>query len=152
MQPLPHHYSVTALANTGVDDVTLETECVESMRSNTPLEFGGPGDRWSPETLMVAAVVDCFVLTFRGIALASKLPWTSLNCDVVGTLDRVDGVTQFTHFDIDARLQLPDGTSEALAHRLLIKAEGRCLIARSLKAETTLRVSIESVTPMAMLS
>jgi organic hydroperoxide reductase OsmC/OhrA len=151
MQPLPHHYSVTALASTA-PDVILEAECVESMRSNTPLEFDGPGDRWSPETLLVAAVADCFVLTFRGIARASRLPWTSLTCDVVGALDRVDGVTQFTQFDVDARLLLPDGTSEALAHRLLVKAEDRCLIARSLKAATTLRVSIESASPMVVAS
>jgi organic hydroperoxide reductase OsmC/OhrA len=54
------------------------------------------GGQWSPETLLVAAAVDCFVLTFRAIAAASKLPWERLSCNGEGTLDRVDGVTRFT--------------------------------------------------------
>jgi hypothetical protein len=44
---------------------------------------------------MVAAVADCFVLTFRGIAGVSRLPWASVECSVTGTVDRVERVTQF---------------------------------------------------------
>ncbi len=146
MQPFPHHYAVTALSGTDAE-VILEAEGVASLRSTTPPEFGGTGGRWSPETLLVAAVADCFVLTFRGIANASQLSWTSLTCDVVGTLERVSGVTRFTRFDVTARLQVPEGVSQALAHRLLIKAEGTCLVTRSLNADTHVDVSIETVTP-----
>jgi hypothetical protein len=32
------------------------------------------------------------------------------NCDVTGTLDRVDRVMRFTHVDIQARLAVPAGT------------------------------------------
>jgi organic hydroperoxide reductase OsmC/OhrA len=37
-----------------------------------------PGNAWSPETSLVAAVADCFILTFRGVAQAAKFPWESL--------------------------------------------------------------------------
>jgi organic hydroperoxide reductase OsmC/OhrA len=141
MQSFPHHYSVTA-SGTGEGDVELAAARVSRLRSASPAEFDGPGDRWSPETLMVGAVGDCFILTFRAIAGASRLPWASLHCDVIGTLDRVDKVTQFTGFEIRARLALPSGVDHALAHRLLEKAERACLVSRSLKAETRLVADI----------
>src|SRR6266705_836523 len=89
---------------TSAGDILLDAPRVPGLRSASPAEFGGPGDRWSPETLLVGAVADCFVLTFRAVARASKLSWTSLQCDVTGHLDRIDRVTQFTSVDIHAHL------------------------------------------------
>jgi uncharacterized OsmC-like protein len=146
MQPFPHRYVVAAVAGTDVD-VMLESAGLSPLRSALPLEFGGAGDSWSPETLLVAAVADCFALTFRGVAKASQLPWISLTCEVVGTLDRVERVTRFTQFDVHARLQIPESTSEPQALRVLTKAEESCLVTRSMTAATHLRVSIEAVTP-----
>ena len=144
MQNLPHRYAVTA-AGMVEGDIDLATERVPHLWSSSPAEFDGPGDRWSPETLLVAAVGDCFVLTFRAVARASKLPWTSLECRVTGTLDRADRVTQFTQFEIQAHLALPAGIDPALARRLLDKAEGACLVSRSLKATTHLVAEIDVV-------
>lgn len=133
MQELPHAYRVVAAG--AVDgDVELTSERLPRLRSASPAEFGGPGDRWSPETLLVGAVADCFILTFRAVARASKLPWTSLRCEVTGTLDRVDRVTQFTRLDIHAHLAVPAGTDADHARRGLDKAERGCLISNSLKA------------------
>lgn len=44
----------------------------------------------------MAAVADCFVLTFRAIAQGSKLQWSNACCDATGTLDRVELKPQFT--------------------------------------------------------
>jgi organic hydroperoxide reductase OsmC/OhrA len=139
MQELPHHYRVRAQATAGSDvgDVELIAERLPVLRSASPAEFGGPGDRWSPETLLVGAVADCFTLTFRAIARASKLPWSSLQCEATGTLDKIDRV-QFTRFDIRARLVVPAGTNSDLASRALEKAERSCLISNSLNAEVHL--------------
>jgi organic hydroperoxide reductase OsmC/OhrA len=142
MRSLPHRYAVTA-AGVADGDIDLATERVPHLQSASPAEFDGPGDRWSPETLLVGAVGDCFILTFRAVARASKLPWTSIRCDVTGTLDRIDRVTQFTEFDIRARLAVPAGVDLGLARRLLDKAEGVCLVARSLKAATHLTAEVE---------
>ena len=141
MQQFPHHYSVVASA-TAQGDVTLESERLSPLRSAPPAEFGGPGDKWSPETLLVAAVADCFVLTFRAIAGVSRFPWISLTCDIAGTVDRVDRVTQFTQFEIRARLCVPPGTKEDQALRLLTKAEDTCLVTNSLKVKPRLEVIV----------
>ncbi len=72
MREFPHHYA--AVATGGPDgDVQLDSGRLAALRSAAPAEFDGPGDRWSPETLVTAALADCFVLTFRGIARFSKL-------------------------------------------------------------------------------
>ena len=55
MQAFPHHYKVEASGGPE-GDVMLSEENVESIASAPPTEFGGPGDRWSPESLLVAAV------------------------------------------------------------------------------------------------
>ena len=142
MHPFPHHYSVTAKAN-AAGDVSLEGERLPAILSAPPPEFGGPGDRWSPETLLVAAVIDCFVLTFRAIAELSRFPWLSLECHVTGIVDRVERVTQFTTLDLHARLRISSGAKEDQAHRLLAKAEETCLVTNSLKVRPHLNAVVE---------
>ena len=142
MQALPHRYRVKGTGRiTG--DVELTAERLTMLRSASPAEFGGPGDRWSPETFLVGAVADCFILTFRAVANASRLSWISLECDVTGTLDRIDRVTQFTHFDMAARLVVPAGVDHEAARHALEKAERNCLISSSLKAAVALDTRVE---------
>jgi peroxiredoxin-like protein len=141
MQDLPHHYFVTA-AGTSEGDVALDAPRVRRLRSASPAEFGGPGDRWSPETFLVGAVADCFVLTFRAVARASRLPWSSLRCEAIGTLDRVDRAMQFTQVELHASLSVPAGVDPSQARRALDKAEQNCLISNSLKATIHLEADV----------
>lgn len=144
MQEFPHHYVVAASARTD-SNVQLASPGVDNIESAGPAEFGGPGDQWSPETLLVASVADCFILSFKAIARASKLEWTALTCDVVGDLNRVDRVTQFTAFSIRATLEVPESTNESKALRLLEKAEKSCLITNSLIADSHLEAEVRIV-------
>ncbi len=141
MQNFPHRYKIVATA--GPDgDVSLAGDGLDPISSAPPVEFGGPGNRWSPETLLVASVGDCFVLSFRAIARASKLSWISLKCDVEGILDREEGTTLFTDFTVHAELYVPQDTNEERAHRILGKAEDSCLITNSLSANTHLKAVV----------
>ena len=146
MQDFPHHYSVAATARAD-GDVLLESERLPPLQSASPAEFGGPGDRWSPETLLVGAVADCFILTFRAVARAAGLPWISLECDVTGKLDRVDRVPQFTRLDIAAHLVVPHGEDAERARRALEKTERACLISSSLKGSIGLDATVEIAAP-----
>ncbi len=141
MQDLPHHYVVSAGAKIA-GNVVLSSDGVTDLESAPPAEFGGPGDQWSPESLLVAAVADCFILSFRAIARASKLEWDSLSCQVEGTLERVERVTQFTGFTVTATLDVSAETDEAKAQRLLEKAEQVCLVTNSLKADSHLEATV----------
>ena len=107
MQQLPHTYKVSGTAG-ATSNVTLSGDNLADIESAPPAEFGGPGNLWSPESLLVAAVADCFVLTFRAIAAGSKLEWSDLSCDVDGVLDRVERVTKFTTMNLRATLTVPE--------------------------------------------
>ncbi len=142
MQEYPHRYCVAAVANAD-GDVDLQSDRLPALASAPPLQFDGPGNLWSPETLLVAAIADCFVLTFRAIARASKLSWVSLRCDVEGVLDRVEHVAQFTDFLVHATLEVPAGSNEDQARRLLARAEKSCLVTNSLKAAVRLEAEVQ---------
>jgi organic hydroperoxide reductase OsmC/OhrA len=141
MQPMPHHYQVDASAAAD-GDVTLSSGQLEDLPSAAPPEFDGPGGRWSPETLLTAAVADCFVLSFRAVAAASSFAFEHLDCSVTGTLDRIDRRTAFTGFDLHARLTIGAGEDGDRAQRLLEKAEALCLVSNSLTAPVHLTTEI----------
>ena len=134
MQAYPHIYRVEGTtAQEGA--VTLTSVGLEAIKSMPPVEFGGPGDLWSPETLLAGAIADCFLLSFRAIARAGGLAWTSVRVSVDAKLDRVDGVTRFTHYTLNADLHVPSATDEETAKNALHKAKKSCLISNSLIAE-----------------
>jgi peroxiredoxin-like protein len=145
MLEFPHQYQVNASAE-AEDNIVLKADDLPQLISTPPAQFGGPGDQWSPEHLLVASVAGCFILTFRSIARASKLPWKNLEASAVGVLERVDRVTRFTTFTISATLTVPTDTDIDKARRLLDKAEAGCLITNSLSAESHLEAEV-IVTP-----
>jgi peroxiredoxin-like protein len=144
MHPFPHRYVVNA-AMRPVGDVPLSAEGVRIIESAPPKEFDGPGNQWSPEGLLTAAVADCFLLGFRAIATASKFAWISLESRTEGTLDRVEGKMRFTRFDTHAKLMLPAGADIERAKKLLEKAETSCLVANSLSSERHLTVEVAAL-------
>jgi peroxiredoxin-like protein len=139
---LPHRYRVAASAE-DLGSVTLSSAGIPSLETDAPAQFGGPGDLWSPETLLVGAVADCFVLSFRAIARNSKLAWQHLDCSVEGVLDRAEGAVRFTGLTVQARLVLPPQGDIERGRRLLEKAEKACLITNSLIAKAELQAEVQ---------
>jgi organic hydroperoxide reductase OsmC/OhrA len=122
--------------------VPIASVGLPDIASAPPLEFDGPGDVWSPETLLVASIADCFILTFRGVARAAKFEWAQVDCHVDGVLERVSGVTSFTRFTTWAALKVHPGVDHAKARELLERAEKVCLVANSLRGERLLKVEV----------
>ena len=58
------------------------------------------------------------------------------------TLERVDGISQFTRFDTRVVLTVGPGVDESQARAALDKAEHGCLVANSLKGARTLEARI----------
>src|SRR5690606_14409687 len=112
------------------------------LETAPPPEFDGPGDVWSPESLLCAAVADCFVLTFRGIARVMRLSWLNLECQVEGTLERPNRQPFFTRFATTATLTVPAGTDVEKARSMLERAEHTCLVSNSLRSERTLQLEV----------
>jgi organic hydroperoxide reductase OsmC/OhrA len=141
MQDYPHHYLVSADAPSQ-GEISVSSQGLETLASAAPAEFGGPGDLWSPETFLVAAVADCFILTFRALARGSRFEWNSVKCEVDGVLDRVDGVTRFIEFHMGVTLHVSEGTDRHKAERLVERSDHVCLVTNSLNAEMLLTTDI----------
>jgi len=141
MADFPHHYHVSAAA-AGEGEVTVASPGLPELASTAPPQFGGPPGHWSPETLFVASVADCFVLSFRAIAGASKLDYERVECSAEGLLDRGDGKMRFTELHLRAQLALPAGGDAERGRRLLEKAERSCLVTNSLDLEPTLECEV----------
>jgi peroxiredoxin-like protein len=137
----PHTYRVQGSAE-AAGLVKLSCDNLPALNSAPPAQFGGPGTEWSPEDLLVAAVADCFILSFRAIAAASKFEYQTIDVSVVGTLDRVEREMLFTDFKVHAKLSVAGGVDQSRALRLLEKAEQTCLITNSLKAPVHLETEI----------
>ena len=93
--------------------------------------------------MLSATVANCFILSFRAIARASKFEWTSLECNVDGVLERPERTTYFTKFNIHTVLHVPTDAKVGMAQRLLEKSEQICLITASLKSELELTTDIQ---------
>jgi peroxiredoxin-like protein len=141
MHPFPHRYTVNASVRPD-GDVPLSTAGVRIIESSPPKEFDGPGNQWSPEGLLTAAVADCFALNFRALAAASKYSWQRLEVRTEGTLDRVEGKMRFTRFDTHAKLHVAAGADLERAKKLLEKAESSCPVSNSLSGERHLSMEV----------
>lgn len=142
MQALPHVYRVRSSAEAG-GAVSVHADNKESLLTGPPVEFGGSGLEWSPEELLLSAVADCYLLSFKAIAKAMRFDWCEIRCEVQGTLDKLDRTMQFTAIKIMVVLTLDQQENVKKAQRLLEKAESLCLITNSLKVEPELETTVE---------
>jgi len=140
MHEFPHNYHASAV--TEGDIVRVSSPELTHIETAAPVQFGGPGDRWSPETLFTAAIANCFVLTFKAAAAASKFKWSSMECDVQAVLDRVEKKTQFTEAIVKVRLTVDDAEDAERAEKILERSEQNCLVSNSLKTKLKLEAEV----------
>ena len=137
-----HHFYTATASATDAGSVDLAVAGLESFKSNAPKEFGGPGDLWSPEDLLVAAIADCYAMSFRAVAKMAEFQWQDITCETTGELDRADTGVQFVAFKVTARLTLDAAADASQAEKLLQRAKRACFISNSVKAPIELLTEI----------
>ena len=141
MKPLPHRYDVRLSSNAS-GYATASNGLAPVLRMAPPVEYDGPGDAWTPEHLLLAAVQACFLFTLRAVARASKIELLHVDVGASGTVDRSDGVTKFTDIVLCPTVTLAAGTDREKITRLLEKAERACLVSASLSTPVRMRPAI----------
>ncbi len=121
---------------------TVSAAGMPELQTAPPIDFDGPGDAWSPEHLLLAAVETCFLFTLSSVARASKLEFLSLELSGQGKIDRSDGATRFTEIVLRPRLRLPAGADRDRALRILEKSEKACLVSASLSTPVRLEAEV----------
>jgi peroxiredoxin-like protein len=141
MKPLPHRYE-TRLSGGPADYATLSADGVADLRCAPPADFDGPGDAWSPELMLMAAVESCFLFTLRAVAKASKVEFKSLELGGTGVVDRQAGATRFTEIVLRPRVVVPAGADREQMLRVLEKSERACLVSASLSTPVRLEPEV----------
>lgn len=144
MDNLPHNYEVTVTA-TPAESATVFSEGLPVIEVAPPKQFDGPGDKWSPEELLMASVSNCLVLSFRAIAKASKLQWSAINVRSSGELNKVGSAIKFTNIQSVATLEIGPEESIEKSKHLLQKAEASCFVTNSLNCEVDLEYIVLNV-------
>jgi organic hydroperoxide reductase OsmC/OhrA len=141
MKPLPHRYDVFL---TGGPDGYAQVSSADlpELHMAPPADYGGPGDAWSPEHLLLASVQACFLFTLRAIARLSKVAFVALKVEASGTVDRQEGVTRFTEIVLRPSLTIPAGADRERALHVLEKTEKACLVSASLSTPIRLEADI----------
>lgn len=139
--PFPHLYEVAANMKESFP-VEITGQELATLQIGPPPEFGGQKGYWSPETLFLASIVGCFLLTFRALAELSSQKWLELRCEVQGQVEKIEGRLAFRRIVLRAHLRVPTGQATAKTQRLLERAEEHCLIANSLRIPAELEAEI----------
>ena len=142
MMPLPHRYTVE-LSGGPLGYGSIETDGLPQIRIAPPQQYGGPGDAWTPEHLLLAAVEACFLFTFRAVAARAQVSFEFLELSSEGTVDRQNGRTKFTSIVLRPRIVTGSDVDPKQVTQLLEKAERACLVSASL--ETPVRLEPELI-------
>jgi len=135
--PFPHRYQVT------LDNGVLAAPPRAAIAAGPPPQFGGTDRTWSPEELLVAAVLECLWTTFLAYARRDGLAVTSWTGTGVGVLDKGTSVPAFTSISLSVTVGCARG-DEDRARRVLATADRRCIISNALKVPLTLDVTVRA--------
>lgn len=128
---------------TGERHGELRAPALPKLEVDAPPEFKGHEGVWTPEHLFVASVNSCFMTTFLAIAENSKLDFLKFQADAEGKLEKVEGRgMMITQIKLRPKLTLKHSRDAERALRIFEKAEKHCLIANSIRTETTLEPQV----------
>lgn len=139
----PHYYNLSLDWTGDRKGLLHSVELNDTLEAATPPPFPGGIERtWSPEHLLTASVVSCFMTTFLAIAEKSRLPFLSFNCASSGKLEQVEGRFLMTEVILKPELKIQSEADAEKAERILHKAETACLITNSIRCTVKMEPKI----------
>ena len=139
-----HYYNVNLNWTSDRKGEISSPELTEKIQVATPPQFpNGIEGIWSPEHLLTAAVLGCFMTTFLSIAENSKLEFESFDCGAKGKLEQIEGKFLMTEVILEPKLVIAKENDLPRAERVLQKSEAAYLISNSIKSKVTLTSTIK---------
>ena len=109
----------------------------------SPPQFGGPGGRWTPEHLFVAAATTCWLTTFLAYAERSRLELVAVEAAGEAIVERgEDGRVSIPRILLRPRVTVKSDEDREKADKMIRKAEETCLIARAMRAVVELEPEV----------
>lgn len=138
MTPFPHQYSVT------LSDAQLQAPPRQPIAAGPPPQFGGNEEVWSPEELLIGAVLECLWTTFVALARRDQLVVHEWSGAAEGILDRGPRGPVFTSITLSVALTVDAGEQER-ARRILGKAEQSCIITNALNVKVNVQATVTEI-------
>jgi len=142
-----YKYEVQALWTRGRAGIAGSPSISPMIDFAAPPEFNGEPRKWTPEHFLVAAVVSCFLVTFRAIAEISKVELLELEVGAEGVLKPQQQGWRFSQINLRPAITVGREQDRDLAMKALKKAEQSCLVARALNFPLTVQASVRVEVP-----
>jgi organic hydroperoxide reductase OsmC/OhrA len=106
-----------------------------ALEFSAPPEFAGEPGKWSPESLLVAALGSCFTATFMAVAEFQKLRVLEFRMAAFGRMEKIPGQGyRFTEFTLTPEIRVePEDVERAM--KVVEKAHKGCFVSNSLTAK-----------------
>lgn len=140
--PFPHRYDLD-LNWQGDERCELTAPPRPPIEGGAPPEFDGKPDWWNPEHLLLASLSLCLQGTFVAIAKRAELVASSYKSRASGVLDKGSAGIGWTSIRITVDVTVPLLDVER-TREILAKAKKHCIVANSLKIETTLVANVNA--------
>ena len=109
-------------------------ELNSSLVIATPKEFGGEGNDWSPEHLLLGALSSCFMTTYLSFMQKFRFSILQLECSADGQVELVDGRYKFTEINLYPKIVIAGEADLEKANLAMEKTHKYCLVGNSLNA------------------
>jgi len=145
-----YRFYVAAEWTDGRRGVTHAEADAPAIHFAAPPEFNGEAGVWTPEHFFLAALVSCYLVTFRAIAEMSRFESVALDVSAEGAIQKGPDGLAFTELCLRPTLTLAHEDARERATRLLEKAAKSCLISHSVRAEVVVQPRILVLEQMAV--
>ena len=143
MDAFPHRYAVAIV------DGQLSAPPRQPISLGPPPQFGGNDRVWSPEELLVGAVLECLWTTFEAFARRDKLDVRRWRASGVGVLERGRPVPTFTSIELSVHIEV-NGGDEARARACIEKAESNCIVSHALNVPVKVNARVNADADLSM--
>jgi peroxiredoxin-like protein len=110
-----------------------------------PPQFGGPGDQWSPEELLIGAAQSCTVATFISLAKRRGVGIVSVSSSGRGTVARSDTGMSFSEVTLELRVIIEDDKQRDAVAALVERAHRGCIVSSSLRCPVTVTAVVDAI-------
>jgi organic hydroperoxide reductase OsmC/OhrA len=112
-------------------DNTLSVQGKPPILGSAARVFHGDASRWNPEEALIAALVECHLLSYLYVAVQNGIVVESYSDAATGTLNTEgDGTGRFTEVTLRPKVTISSGDPE-VAQRIHADANALCFIASS---------------------
>lgn len=142
MNKYPLSFKATSTAASGIQN-NWESQALNFPKvvCAIPKEFAGPSTGYSPEDLMIMAVINCFIATFKVFSEKAQLNFDKIESEGSIVIDRLNtGFVGVSNLNLEFIVTNPSDRSKAEV--ILNETKKNCLMANALKAEVQFSFSI----------